>query len=81
MKPQQMEPGSGDEHTELLNELQRIEYQMRGAVAAGVKQLVQELPAGTLRQALQGQGWAQQVPAQMLELLAGVGRQGDVGVQ
>jgi hypothetical protein len=34
MKPPQMEPGNRDEHTELLNELQRIEYQMRGAVAA-----------------------------------------------
>jgi hypothetical protein len=34
MEPQQMEPG-GDEHAALLDDLQRIEQQMRRAVSAG----------------------------------------------
>jgi hypothetical protein len=63
MRPQQMEPGSGDEHTEFRDELQRIEYQMRRAVAAGVRQHVQELPAGALRQPVQTLPGPQSIPA------------------
>jgi hypothetical protein len=47
----------------------------------GVGQLVEELPPGARRQSLQGQGPAQQVAAQVLELLAAVRGQGDVGVE
>lgn len=81
MKPHQMEPGRGDEHAELLDELQRIEQQVRGTVPSGVGQLVEELTAGAFRQPLHRQGRAEEVPAQVLELLSGVSGQGDVGVE
>ena len=80
MEPQQMKAGGRDEHTEFLDELQGIEQQMRRAVSAGTRQLIQELPPGALRLPLQGQGRAEQVPGQVFELLAGVSGQGDVGV-
>ena len=54
---------------------------MGRAIAPQVGQLVQELSAGALGQPLRGQRRAQQVPAQVLELLAGVRGQGDVGVE
>jgi hypothetical protein len=64
--PEQVKPGRGNEDAELLDQLQRIEQQVRRAVAARVGPLVQELPPGALRQALWGQGRAQQVAAGMI---------------
>src|SRR5262245_360459 len=81
MGGEQVKPGRGDEHAELLDELQRIEQQVRGAVAARVRQLIEELPPGALRQSLQRQRRAQQVAAEVLELFAGVRGQGDIGVE
>jgi hypothetical protein len=81
MGPEQVKPGRGDEHAELLDELQRVEQQVGGAVAARVRQLIEQLSPGALRQAVGGQGRAQQVAAEVLELLAGVRGQGDVGVE
>ena len=81
MGPEQVKPGRRDEDAELLDELQGIEQQVRGAVPARVGQLIEQLPPGALRQALQRQRRAQQVAAQVLEWLAGVRGQGDVGVQ
>jgi hypothetical protein len=55
VEPEQGKPGRGDEHAEHFDQRQGIEQQVRRAVAAGVGQLVEELPPGALRQSLQRQ--------------------------
>ena len=44
----------GHKNAYLLDELQRIERQMRGAVAARMNELVQELAVRAFRQPLEG---------------------------
>jgi YVTN family beta-propeller protein len=48
---------------------QGIEEQRRGAVAPGPAKLIQELPTRALRESLQGQGRAQNVAADPLQLI------------
>ncbi len=48
---------------------QGIEEQRRGAVAPGPAKLIQELPTRPLRESLQGQGRAQNVAADPLQLI------------
>jgi hypothetical protein len=79
MEPQQMEAGGGNEHAEFLDELQRIKQQVRGAIQAGMGKLVQQLAGGRFRQPVERQGWAQEVAAQVLQLVAGVRGDGEKG--
>jgi hypothetical protein len=46
-----------------------------------MRQRAEKLAAGAFREPLEGQRWAQQVAAQMLELLAGLGADSHVGLE
>jgi hypothetical protein len=52
-----------------------------GAIRSGMRKHVQQLALGTFGQPLECQGWAQEVAAQVLQLVAGVRGDGDIGMK
>jgi hypothetical protein len=47
---QQVDPGGGHEHAQLLNQLQRIQQHVRGPICPGVRKRVQQLAVRAFRQ-------------------------------
>ncbi len=79
MKAQQVQARGGDQDGEFLDELQGIEQEVGGAIPSGMGKLVQQLAGGRFRQPVERQGWAQEVAAQVLQLVAGVRGDGEKG--
>jgi hypothetical protein len=73
----QVDRGSGDDRCEFLHELDRLEEQMRGAIAPGRLQLDEEAPVGPALDAVLGERGAEEVAAELLEVGAMVGRDPD----
>ncbi len=71
----------GHERREPLQQLQRFEEQRGGAVAPRASEVVEQLPIRALRQPRQRQRWAQEVAADLLQLIAAARGHGHVGVQ
>jgi hypothetical protein len=76
-----VESRRGYERGQTVDQLERLESDVAGAVAPAVAQLVQELAVVQPAQPLGRDGWASDVTAQPLESVAVVGRHGDAGVQ
>jgi hypothetical protein len=78
---QQRAARGGDERRQAFEQLQRVQQQRGGAVAPPAAQLVEELAPGSLGQSVEHQRRAQEIAAEVLELVATVRPDGDVGVQ
>jgi len=61
MTSKQVNARGGNENAQLLDELQRIEQEMRRAIASGMGKLVPKLALRAVRQSFKGQGRTQQV--------------------
>ena len=61
MKSKQMKARRGDQDHEFFDQLQRIEQEMRRAIASGMGKLVPKLALRAVRQSFKGQGRTQQV--------------------
>jgi hypothetical protein len=64
MKAKRMKVRGRDQEHNLLDQLQRLQQQVRGAVRPRMGQLEQQLPVRALRQPLQRQRRAQEIAAQ-----------------
>ncbi len=61
MKSKQMKARRGYQDHEFFDQLQRIEQEMRRAIASGMGKLVHKLALRAFRQSFKGQGRTQQV--------------------
>ena len=81
MVQDQVDPRAGRDHGEALQQLQRIEQQMRGPVRPSVPEPQQRLFGGRHLQSLLGNRRAQRVSAQPLEPMAMARRCDHAGMQ
>ena len=71
----------GNERRQAFEEHQGLEHHVRGAVAPGSPELVEHTSTRGEAQALRGEGGTGDVPAQMFQAVAVVGRDADGRVQ
>ncbi len=81
MKSMQMKARRGYQDHELFDQLQRIEHEMRRAIASGMGKLVHKLALRAVRQSFKGQGRTQQVATQVLQSVSSLSGHGDVRVK
>ena len=72
--------GTGDESDEALDELERGEAHVAGAVGPGAADLQQDVAAREALEGVVGDGWPQEVAGDVLEAVALLGADGDAGV-
>src|SRR3990172_395256 len=80
MKSKHVKSRRRNEGAELLDPLERIKQEMRGAVPSGASELVEELALRALHHPLHCQRRTQEVATDVLESLAGVSGEGDIGM-
>jgi hypothetical protein len=78
---EQVARGAGNEGCQLLQEFDRLEEEVRGAIAPGRLELDEDAPVGAETQAVLGERGAEEITTELLEASAIVGGHPDVGVE
>ena len=81
MVEQQVHPGTGDEGGQLLEELDRLEEEVGGAIAPDGLEFDEDAAVGAEAETVLGERGAEEIAAELLEAGAIVGGDPDVGVE